>query len=172
MTNAIHTNNAEKSENNWAFIDTQNLYKGVRECGWKINWTRFREYLKSKYNVTRAFVFLGYIQEYNRLYTRFKNADFIPRFRPVRQLRNGKIDGGNVDVDLAYFVGDYKSDYHKAIIVADDGDYYNMIGSLNRQNKLKLVISSHPIKKTSELIKQAVRKEQILSIHSIRSLIE
>ncbi len=67
---------------------------------------------------------------------------------------------------------DYKLDYNKAIIVADDGDYCQMIKSLKRQNKLELIISSHTIKQTSGLLKEAVEKKQILSIHSIRDIIE
>ncbi len=35
--------------NNWAFLDMQNLYKGVQERGWKIQWEEFRKYLSFRY---------------------------------------------------------------------------------------------------------------------------
>ena len=60
----------------------------------------------------------------------------------------------------------------EAIIIADDGDYCRTIQSLNRQNKLKLIISSHTFRNTSQLIKQAVDNRLILSIHNIRYIVE
>lgn len=163
--------NVSLPEKNWAFIDMQNLYKGVQERGWKINWKQFREFLKQKYDVTKAVIFMGYVKENAGLYHLLKNAGFVLEFRKVNLLKDGTIDGGNVDADLASYVMDYKSDYNKAIIIADDGDYCRTIESLVRQNKLELVISSHSIKDTSYLIKRVASKS-ILSIESLRPIIE
>lgn len=46
-------------ENNFAFIDSQNLNLGVRSLGWQLDFALFRRYLKEKYGVSKAFVFLG-----------------------------------------------------------------------------------------------------------------
>jgi uncharacterized LabA/DUF88 family protein len=170
--NTITTINTEKSISNWAFIDMQNLYKSVQDGGWKINWNLFRKYLVNYHNVTTAVVFMGYIKKYDGIYTRIKKAGFIIEFREVSQKNNGIIDGGNVDADLAAYMMDYKRDYDKAILIADDGDYTNTIRSLVRQNKLKTIISSHPIKSTSKLIRKEVSPNLILSIDSIRNLVE
>ena len=167
-----NNNSVQTNENNWAFIDMQNLHKGVQERGWRINWQCFRKFLGDKINVTRAIVFMGYIPEYRGLYNLISAAGFDLEFREVRKLKDGTVEGGNVDADLASYVMDFKNDYYKAVVVADDGDYCRTIQSLNRQNKLKLIISSHALRHTSELIKRVVRYEQILSIHSIRNLIE
>lgn len=163
--------NIPKPEGNWAFIDMQNLYKGVQEKKWKINWKLFRQYLEQKYAVTKAVVFMGYVKENIGLYHSLKNAGFVLEFRKVNQLKDGRIDGGNVDADLASYVMDYKNDYEKAIIIADDGDYCRTIESLVRQKKLALIISSHSIKETSYLIKKIAPKI-ILSIESLRPIIE
>jgi hypothetical protein len=84
---------------------------------------------------------------------------------------NGEVEGGNIDADLTSYVMDYKNEYKKAIIVADDGDYRRTIQSLLRQNKLELIISSHSIEKTSKLIKEIALKS-IISIDSLKYLIE
>jgi hypothetical protein len=165
------SNKAPVPENNWAFIDMQNLYKGVQERGWNIRWEYFRQYLGDRFNVTRAIAFLGYLKEYQSVYNHLRKAGFILEFRQVKRLSNGTIDGGNVDADLASYVMDYKNEYHKAIIIADDADYCRTIKSLNRQNKLRQVISSHLISNTSELIKRVVCDDQILSIHSLKNQI-
>jgi len=155
---------------NWAFLDMQNFYKGVQENGWKVNWTSFREHLKEKYGVSKAVVFMGYIKKNAWLYRILENAGFELEFRTVNIIGD-KVDGGNVDADLASYVMDHKGDYDKAIIVADDGDYCRTIESLAKQDKLKLIISSHSIKKTSRLIKGIV-PEFIVSVDSIKQLIE
>ena len=40
----------------YAFIDAQNLYLGIKELGWKLNFKRFRVYLKEKYGVEKAYL--------------------------------------------------------------------------------------------------------------------
>lgn len=47
-------------EKNYAFIDFQNIYLGVLDLGWKIDWKRFRIYLKDKYKVKKAFIFFRF----------------------------------------------------------------------------------------------------------------
>ena len=52
-----------KREINYAFIDSQNLNLGIREQGWKIDFKRFRVYLKEKYGVEKAYLFIGYMPQ-------------------------------------------------------------------------------------------------------------
>ena len=59
--------------NNFAFIDSQNLNLGIRSQGWKLDFARFRIYLKDKYKVTKAFLFIGYIPT-NKNYIVFKKV--------------------------------------------------------------------------------------------------
>lgn len=163
---------AQFGSNSWCFLDMQNLYKGASSAGWKINWPQLNSYLVETFGVTRAIGFLGYINHYRSLYRYLIKSGFELQFRPVRKLPNGQIDGGNVDADLASFVMDNKQDYHKAVIIADDADYYRMIHSLNRQVKLAAVISPHHIRNTSSLIRTTLRANQLFSIQSVRNIIQ
>lgn len=158
-------------EKNWAFLDIQNLYQGIKERRWQINWPLFRKHLYEKYHVVKAVVFIGFVRKYQWLYKQLRQAGFVLEFREVIELENGIIDGGNVDCDLASYAMDYKTEYNQAIIIADDGDYCRTIKSLNKQNKLKLIISSHLLANTSFLIKQAVHPNMLISIHGLRNQI-
>lgn len=54
----------QKNDNlggNYAFIDSQNVNLGIRELGWQLDFARFRIYLKEKYGVSRAYIFIGYL---------------------------------------------------------------------------------------------------------------
>ena len=58
-----------RRENNFAFIDSQNVHKGTKkDLGWEIDWARFRVYLKHKYNIANAYLFIGFIPEHNDIY--------------------------------------------------------------------------------------------------------
>ena len=50
-----------RKENNYAFVDSQNLNLSIREQGWNLSFKRFRRYLEDKYCVHKAFIFIGYI---------------------------------------------------------------------------------------------------------------
>ncbi len=45
---------------NYAFIDGQNLYMGVRAQGWQLDFAKLRVYLSDKYEVEQAYWFIGY----------------------------------------------------------------------------------------------------------------
>jgi hypothetical protein len=61
---------------NYAFIDGQNLHLGTAKSEldpWMIDLARFKVYLKDKYNISRIYYFLGYVQDDNMgLYTRLQ----------------------------------------------------------------------------------------------------
>lgn len=70
----------KKSKNNLAFIDGQNLYLGTRsdQPSWKIDLVKFRKYLLQKYNIHKAYYYLGFVDEKNQsLYEEIQNAGFI-----------------------------------------------------------------------------------------------
>ena len=62
---------------NYAFIDSQNLNLGVKSQGWKLDFLRFRVFLKDKYRVEKAFIFIGYIPNNQSLYTELQKFGYI-----------------------------------------------------------------------------------------------
>ena len=72
---------------------------GVQALGWKLDWHRFRVYLREKYGVGKAYLFIGHIPQHQGLYTSLQQAGFILMFKPVLQAE-GRPAKGNVDADL------------------------------------------------------------------------
>lgn len=52
---------AMKKQTVYAFIDSQNLNLGVKDAGWNLDFKKFRIYLEDKYNVARAYLFIGHV---------------------------------------------------------------------------------------------------------------
>ena len=67
----------------YAFIDSQNLNLGTRSLGWELDFKRFRRYLRDKYRVEKAFLFLGYMKENEKLYAYLKSLEYILVFKPA-----------------------------------------------------------------------------------------
>jgi len=73
----------EKNARNYAFIDAQNLNLGIQELGWKLDYRKFRRYLREKYAVEVAYMFLGFVTSNQRLYSALQKAGFVLNFKPV-----------------------------------------------------------------------------------------
>ena len=125
--------------NNYAFIDSQNLNLGIRSQGWRLDFARFRVYLENKYNISQAFLFIGYVPDQQELYASLQKDGYILIFKPTLEVR-GKIKG-NVDAELVLHTMIEIDNYDKAVIVSGDGDFQCLIKYLVKKNKLlKLII--------------------------------
>lgn len=144
----------EKKENNFAFIDSQNLNLSIRNQGWILDYKKFRKYLEDKYNVTKAFLFIGYVPQNQDLYTSLQESGYIVIFKPTLTLPNGKVKG-NVDAELVLHAMVEYQKYDKALIVTGDGDFYCLVDYLIKQDKLlKLMIPNE--KKFSSLYRKVM----------------
>ena len=126
-------------ENNYAFIDSQNLNLSILAQGWKLDFRRFRVYLAEKYGVTKAFVFIGFIEGNNSLYLALQDAGFLCIFKPTLTYKDGTTKG-NVDAELVLWTMVEYPNYDRAAIVTGDGDFYYLVNYLVEKKKLKTLL--------------------------------
>lgn len=131
-----------KNKKVYAFIDSQNLNLGILSQGWKLDFYRFLVYLKDKYQVSKAFIFIGYLPDNKPLYTYLEKAGYILIFKPILEVEKNKktIVKGNVDAELVLHSMIEYPNYDKAIIVSSDGDFHCLIEYLKNKNKLERVL--------------------------------
>jgi len=141
-------------ENNFAYIDGSNLHKGINELGWDLDYRRFRVWLREKYSVQNAYLFLGLIPRYKNLYAYLQEAGFILVFKETVYDLDGKAKG-NCDADLVLQVvkDSYENRFDKAVLATGDGDFACLVQFLKERNKLKIVLAPDN-KKCSILIKR------------------
>lgn len=123
-----------KKQKVYAFIDSQNLNLGIRDQGWKLDFARFRVYLQDKYKVSKAFLFIGYIEKNQKLYDFLTKSGYKLVFKPV-VTQKGEVKG-NVDAELVLHSMIQFNNYNKSVIVSGDGDFHCLIEYLLKQNKL------------------------------------
>lgn len=128
---------------NYAFIDSQNVNLEVKRQGWRLDFRKFRIYLRDKYKVKKAFLFIGYVDGNSSLYEFLQEAGYILIFKPTLKLPNNEVKG-NVDAELVLHAMIQYPNYDKAVIVSNDGDFHCLVEHLEKQRKLfKLITPSN-----------------------------
>ncbi|TSC58005.1 MAG: hypothetical protein Greene041619_881 [Candidatus Peregrinibacteria bacterium Greene0416_19] len=131
------------SKPNLAFIDGQNLHLGTTQNGWKINYGRFRTYLRDKYHVEEASYFLGYTDEAQQdLYSNLQRAGFIVCFREHHSALKAT-KKGNVDTDIVFEAMKVlieRDDFGKILLVSGDGDYKKLVDYLIKKERFEKIL--------------------------------
>jgi len=149
-----NNNGSDQKPRVFAFIDSQNLNLSVQKFGWKIDWRKFRQFLADKYGVSRAYMFIGYIPEFESLYEQMHDLGYLivlkPTFdmskphpemeatphKPQPDNEEKKPVKGNIDAELVLWAMKEMSNYDKAIIVSGDGDFYCLVEYLESKGRL------------------------------------
>lgn len=134
-----HEKTTESADSNYAFIDAQNLHAGVDSLGWKLDYKKFREILRQEHQVKRAYLFIGFMEEHQQMYSALQEAGFILHFKPLIRHEDAVIKG-NVDADMVLQAMIDIDRYEQAVIVSGDGDFAGLIRHLASIGKLKQVI--------------------------------
>ena len=139
--------------------------------GWKLDWRRFREYLRDTYNVTQAYLFIGYMSENEALYEHMHELGYLIVLKPtvdvsnmhhdtptddnlkkdalaevidgkeVKETKDKPIIKGNVDAELVLYAMKEMPNYDQAIIVSGDGDFFSLAEYLIAQKKLAHILT-------------------------------
>lgn len=125
-------------QNNFAFIDSQNLNLGIRASGWNLDFGRFRRYLHDKYSVQRAYLFIGYLPNNHNLYKNLESQGFSVVFKSVAN-SNSKIKG-NTDAEMILHSIIKFPIYDKAVVVTGDGDFACLVEYLVANSKFEKIL--------------------------------
>lgn len=155
--------------------------------GWKLDWRKFRQFLRDEYGVTRAYMFIGYMSENVQLYEYMHELGYLVVLKPTVDVGSPPSDGGerkdkagdekekpavkgNIDADLVLYAMKELPNYQKAIIVSGDGDFFSLAEYLQERGKLANILT--PNWQYSSLLKpfsdKIVRLDQLrrqLSYH-------
>lgn len=153
----------------YAFIDSQNLNIGIQKLGWKMNWLKFRAFLTEKYGVDRAYMFIGYVPEFEDMYEKLHDSGYSIVLKPTFDMSRPRPEQaeehfteekqeekkpvkGNIDAELVLHAMINIQNYDKAVIVSGDGDFYCLVEYLANQNKLLKILA--PNRQYSSLLRE------------------
>lgn len=128
-----------------------------------MDWRRFRIWLKEKYGVTHAYMFIGYMAENESLYELMHEHGYLVVLKPTTEIKPHPENGeegkdekptvkGNIDADLVLYAMKEYRNYNKAVIVSGDGDFFGLVEYLAEQGKLEKILT--PNQRYSTLLKE------------------
>jgi uncharacterized LabA/DUF88 family protein len=146
----VDSKKAPKKREVYAYIDSQNVNVTTQKNGWKMNWQQLRNFLRDKYGVTKAYMFIGYVPEFEAMYEQLHEQGYAIVLKPTFDMTRPRLEGedrkddrpikGNIDAELVLWAMKDLPDYDKAIIVSGDGDFYCLVEYLDEQNKLEKIM--------------------------------
>lgn len=125
----------------YAYIDGANLHMGIRELGKELDYEKFRTLLRWKYRVCKAYIFIGYIQAYESLYSYLRNCGFNLVFKEA-VLQRGETKA-NVDSEMVLqAVKDhYEEQPEHAVLVTGDGDFSCLVDFLLEKGVFRTIVA-------------------------------
>lgn len=138
-----------------AYIDGANLHKGISGLGWKLDYRKFRSWIRQKYGVSDACLFIGLMTKHASLYTSLQSFGYRLVFKEVVYDGEGKAKG-NCDADLVLnAVRDYfENTIARVVLVSSDGDYTPLVKFWQEKSVLCTVVSPASRKRCSILLKK------------------
>jgi uncharacterized LabA/DUF88 family protein len=121
--------------NNYAFIDNENVNITIQRLGWKIDRAKLRKRLEKELDVQTAYMFMGYLPEYQEMYTFFQQIGYTLIFKPMNTNPNVP-NKGNVDAELVLQAMIDIDKYDQAVVVTGDGDFACLVRYLVDNKKL------------------------------------
>lgn len=124
------------------YIDGANLHKGTQGLGWILDYERFFVWLRDKYRIERAYLFIGLIPKNKDLYTRLQEMGYTLVYKEITFDGTGKVKG-NCDADLVLKVTSdyYEKHFDQAVLVSSDGDYAGLVQFLKERQSFRTLIS-------------------------------
>jgi len=144
-----------ETNNRFAYIDGANLHKGVGSAGWKLDYRKFRSWIRQKFGVSEAHLFIGMMPKHASLYTFLQSSGYQLTFKEIIFDGEGKAKG-NCDADLV--LKGVRDQFERApesfVLVSSDGDYAPLVRFWQEKNVSCTIVSPAPIGKCSILLKR------------------
>ncbi len=146
--------NKKMLKNTIAYIDASNLKFGIEQSGWKLDYKSFRSWLRDKFSVSRAILFMGLIPDNSELYNYLQSIGYDISFKPTITSKEGRTKG-NVDGELILTIAKdfYENNLESAVLVSGDGDYHCIVEFL-KEKKVPISVVSPNKKYLSLLLKR------------------
>ena len=126
-------------------------------------------WLNNKYQIKRAYIFVGLIPKYKDLYAYLEQVGFTLVFKETTFDNEGKVKG-NCDADLVLQAACdvYEKVFDKAVIISSDGDYASLVKFMQSKDKLLAILS--PSNHCSILLKRT--NARIVYLDWVRSKVD
>jgi uncharacterized LabA/DUF88 family protein len=153
------------SKNVSVYIDGANLHRGSTELGHPIDYKKFRGWLRQKFGVTKAYLFIGLIPSRAKLYEYLQESGYILIFKETVTHSDGQVKG-NCDAELVLKVVTdfFERATDACVLVTGDGDFRCLVEFLI-ERKMNVSVLAPNRSKCSILLKRTAAPIVCLTEH-------
>lgn len=138
----------------FAFIDATNIIYGAQNNGWRMDFAKLANYLRTRFEAAKILYYAGVDNEnikQLKFYEKLQQFGYELRLVPVKTFKDGK-KKADVDSRMTFEIMRYFPVYDRTVIMTGDGDFYWALEYLiSRKSKTFLI--SHRQNTASELKK-------------------
>ncbi len=158
------------TQGNYAYIDGTNLHKGIEALGWKLDYKKFRVFLKERYGVEKAYLFLGFVTQNVSMYRDLQDAGYTLVLKPTILTAKREVKGNcDGEMILQATCDFYEKKFDNAIIVTGDGDFACLANFLNLRKTVRAILAPNRAK-CSMLLKRS--NARLTFLEEVRHLLE
>lgn len=146
-----------------AYIDGANLHRNCVNEGFVLDYEKFLVFLKERYMVDRALLFLGYLPRNKPLYGRLIRLGYELHFKKTILYEVGTIKG-NCDTDLVLTAASdfYERRVARVVLVSSDGDFASLVRFFEERDVLEILLSPGSYRKCSSLLREGTNRIEYL----------
>jgi uncharacterized LabA/DUF88 family protein len=162
---------AKENTKTYAFIDASNIIYGYTRAGWKMDFEKLAEYLKTRYKIQHLLYYAGLDPDNKKqlgFYEALQKLGYETRLVPVKRYSDGSRKG-DVDARLAFEAMRFSSEYSSAVFLTGDGDYFWLLEYLLESGKDARLIG-HSINTARDL--KRLFGPSFMPLENIKHLVE
>ena len=108
-----------------AFVDASNIHKGAEANGWEVDYSKLRNYLMTRYKVSKILFFGSTSNDPERilLHENIQKLGYEILLVPTKRFADGKLKA-DVDSRMTFEMMRLKEEYDEAIVITGDGDFF------------------------------------------------
>ena len=134
------------------YIDGANLHRAAKELGYRIDYKKFRGWLRQKYTPQNIYLCIGLVPSKTKLYEHLQRCGFVLVFKQTVSV-NGEIKG-NCDAELVLRATShfYEGEYDQCVLLSGDGDFDCLVEFLIEKKAMRSILAPNR-KKCSFLLR-------------------
>ncbi|MCK5510374.1 NYN domain-containing protein [Candidatus Parcubacteria bacterium] len=145
------------------FIDASNIYHSYKKLKWKIDFSKFLNYLKQEIDLQEIYYYtardLSFVKQ-TKFLTFLEKTGYKVRSKKIKFIK-GKVKEkkgfykGNLDVELTMDILETKNRYDTLILISGDSDFEPLLQLMKKRYKKKCLVMATKYNISIELIKCA-----------------
>ena len=156
----------------YVFIDAANILYSQQTLGWRIDYTKLKEYFQKECNLGGIYFYTGRVGEnhkQNAFLEKLKQLGYIVKAKEVKRIKVSKSAyewKGNLDVELTIDVLGNIDNFDTLILMSGDSDFAPLLDAVQARHKRTIVMSTK-----GHIAKELLNRAKYVNLKKLKEFI-